>query len=233
MGVLRRWRLWLKLLAILAIGDLFYVAGMWPDWDLYARGPVPRTAFMIRYEHARRSEGWPSLRWRPVPLERIPKSVIRAVIVGEDSRFWRHSGVDPEALEEALEYNLSRRRLAYGASTISQQTVKNYFFEPNRNPLRKWHELLLTLGMERNLEKRRILELYLNVAEFGPGIYGVEAASRAYWGIPASRLSALQAVELAATLPSPRKHNPRTRTERFTQRAAKLTRQIEALDRGV
>ncbi len=150
--------------------------------------------------------------------------MIRAVIAAEDSRFYEHDGVDFDALKDAMEYNLSEQRMAYGASTISQQTVKNVFLSPSRNPLRKWHELLLTLGMERNLTKKRILEHYLNLAEFGKGIYGVDAAARYYWGIPASRLSSRQAIELAATLPSPVKNNPRTRTKSFQNRVKRIRR---------
>ncbi len=150
--------------------------------------------------------------------------MIRAVIVAEDARFYEHEGIDIEALKEAMEYNLSVKRLVYGGSTISQQTVKNVFLSPSRNPLRKWHELLLTIGMERILSKKRVLEHYLNVAEFGRGIYGVDAAARYYWGIPASRLTNRQSIELAATLPSPVKNNPKTRTESFHKRTKKIRR---------
>jgi len=150
--------------------------------------------------------------------------MIRASIVAEDSRFYSHSGIDMEALQAAMEYNLSEKRFVYGGSTISQQTVKNIFLSASRNPLRKWHELLLTVGMERNLTKKRILELYLNVVELGRGIYGVEAAARYYWGISASSLSVKQAIQLAATLPSPVTHNPGSRTRVFKNRVAKISR---------
>ncbi|HEY0634777.1 MAG TPA: transglycosylase domain-containing protein, partial [Gammaproteobacteria bacterium] len=119
-------------------------------------------------------------------------------------------------------------KVVYGASTISQQTVKNMFLSGSRDYLRKWHELLLTWSMERNLSKPRILEIYLNVAEFGPGVYGVEAASRYYWNIPASALSYDQAVQLAACLPSPKKHNPKTNTRTCQRRAAKISRHLKA-----
>ena len=150
--------------------------------------------------------------------------MIRALIVAEDANFYSHRGVDIDALKEAMEYNLSEKRLIYGGSTISQQTVKNVFLSPSRNPLRKWHELVLTIGMERSLSKKRILEHYINVAEFGRGIYGVDAAARYYWGIPASRLSIRQAIELAATLPSPVDNNPKTRTNFFNRRIKKIRR---------
>jgi monofunctional biosynthetic peptidoglycan transglycosylase len=205
------------------------VAGRWPEWELIASGPIQKSSFMHRYEHERARDGGPRLRWSPVGLERISHRMVQMVLIAEDSRFYRHKGFDRVAFEEAMQANLERRRIVYGGSTISQQTVKNLFFSPSRNPLRKWHELLLTLGMERALDKQRILELYLNVAELGRGVYGVEAASRHYFGVSASDLSRRQAAELAASLPAPRRHNPASRTEFFDARTAKLLRQLREL----
>ena len=214
-----------RLLPVLVMMDIGYLIGIWPDWELYSEGPVQRSSFIRSYEFEQhRHADWPRLRWNPVPIATIPHSVVRAVIVAEDARFYEHEGVDIEALKDAMEYNLSKKKLIYGASTISQQTVKNIFLSPSRNPLRKWHELVLTIGMERNLSKERILEQYLNVAEFGRGLYGVDAAARYYWGIPASGLSSLQAIELAATLPSPANNNPKTRTRSFQNRVKKIRR---------
>ncbi len=214
-----------RLLPILIMMDIGYLIGIWPDWEMYSDGPVQRSSFIRSYEfELHRHADWPKLRWNPVSIERIPESMVRAVIVAEDARFYEHEGVDIDALKEAMEHNLSEKRLVYGASTISQQTVKNIFLNPSRNPLRKWHELLLTLGMDRNLSKKRILEHYLNVAEFGRGIYGVDAAARYYWGIPASKLTNRHAIELAATLPSPVRNNPKTRTQSFQNRVKKIRR---------
>ena len=152
---------------------------------------------MAEYRKERaQHRNWPRLRWQPVPLSTVPKYFIRAVILAEDSRFYEHSGFDLIAFKEAMEYNLREGRFVLGASTISQQTVKNLFLSPARNPLRKWHELILTWGMEHNLSKHRILELYLNIAQFGRGIYGVQAATQAYWGIDPDRMSLAQAAEL-------------------------------------
>ncbi len=211
-------------LLILLLLDLGYLAAIWPDWQRYADGPLLRSNFIRAYEQERHSQGWPRLRWNPVPIETIPRELIGAVIVAEDARFYEHDGIDLDAFKEAMEYNLSKKRIVYGASTISQQTVKNLFLNPSRNPLRKWHELVLTLGLERNLSKRRILEYYLNVAEFGRGIYGVDAAARHYWGVPVYRLGRREAVELAATLPSPIRHNPASRTRTFINRVGKIWR---------
>jgi monofunctional biosynthetic peptidoglycan transglycosylase len=214
-----------RILPVLVMIDIGYLIGIWPDWELYSDGPIQRSSFIRSYEFEQhRHADWPKLRWNPVPIEQIPRSMVRAVIVAEDARFYEHEGVDIEALKDAMEHNLSEKRLAYGGSTISQQTVKNVFLSPSRNPLRKWHELVLTIGMERNLSKKRILEHYLNVAEFGRGIYGVDAAARYYWGIPASRLSDRQSIELAATLPSPSRNNPKTRTSSFQNRVRKIRR---------
>jgi len=214
-----------RLLPILIMMDLGYLIGIWPDWELYTEGPIQRSNFIRSYEFEQhRHADWPKLRWSPVSIKTIPQSMIRAVIVAEDARFYEHEGVDIEALKEAMEYNLSEQRLVYGGSTISQQTVKNVFLNPSRNPLRKWHELVLTIGMERNLSKKRILEHYLNVAEFGRGIYGVDAAARYYWGIPSHRLTSHQAIELAATLPSPIENNPKSRTRSFNNRVKKIRR---------
>ncbi|MDH3632752.1 MAG: monofunctional biosynthetic peptidoglycan transglycosylase [Gammaproteobacteria bacterium] len=214
-----------RFVLLLVVIDVGYLVVIWPDWEKYADGPVQPSSFIRNYEFTQLHHAdWPELRWYPVSIKNIPRSMIRAVVVAEDSRFYEHEGVDFVALKDAMEYNLSEQRMVYGASTISQQTVKNVFLSPSRNPLRKWHELLLTFGMERNLTKKRILEHYLNIAEFGRGIYGVDAAARYYWGIPVSRLTSRQAIELAATLPSPVKNNPRTRTKSFQRRIKRIRR---------
>lgn len=219
-GVLR-WAF--RLLLLLLIADLFYLALTWPDWKKLSGGPIPKSRFIVDYELSRAdNKKLPPLRWQPVTFGALPKPLLRAVILAEDSRFYQHQGFDLVAFREAMEYNMAEGRLALGASTISQQTVKNLFLSRSRDPLRKWHELVLTWGMEQHLSKRRILEIYLNVAEFGPGIYGAQAAALAYWGVPLSQLSVTQAAALAATLPSPLKHNPATGSARFQRRADKI-----------
>jgi monofunctional glycosyltransferase len=218
-GILR-WTV--RILLLLIVADLVYLATIWPDWQRLAVGPVPKSNFISVYEQRLDDKAWPRLRWSPIPLAQMPRHLQRAALLAEDIRFYQHSGFDLIALKEALDYNLERRELAIGGSTISQQTAKNLFLSPARNPVRKWHELILTVGMEQNLSKRRILEIYLNNAEFGRGVYGVEAAARHYWGIPASQLSVMQSAELVATLPSPVKHNPASRTPAYERRVAKI-----------
>lgn len=212
-----------KILLLIFVMDTGYLIGIWPDWKIYTDGPIQQSNFIRSYitEHYHHSD-WPPLHWQPVSITIIPKHMVRALIVAEDARFYSHSGFDTDAFQEVMEYNLSKNRFVYGGSTISQQTIKNIFLSPSRNPFRKWHEFVLTVGMENNLSKKRILELYLNIAEFGRGIYGVNAAAQHYWGIPASRLSTEQAVELAATLPAPVNHNPNTRTNFFLKRVKKI-----------
>ena len=214
-----------RILLLIVIVDIGYLIGIWPDWDLHKEGPVQRSNFIRDYIHQQplRSD-WPELSWKQKSLDDMSEHMIRALIVAEDSRFYDHTGVDLEAFKAAMKENLSRKRFVYGGSTLSQQTVKNMFLSASRDPLRKWHEVVITFGMERNLSKQRILEIYLNVAEFGRGIYGVEAASQHYWGISSSELSPSQAIELAATLPSPVKHNPDTRTRTFESRVKRIGR---------
>ncbi len=223
---LRQLGKWILVLVLFAACiDAFYLFIIWPDWAQYRTGSIPASSFMQRYESEREQRAnWPPLRWQPVSIDRIPRHLVRAVIVAEDARFYQHEGVDLEALKDAMETNLSQKRFVYGGSTLSQQTVKNLFLSPSRNPLRKWHELLLTLGMERNLSKRRILELYLNVAEFGRGVYGVGAAAQQYWDVPVNYLTVSESIELAATLPSPVANNPRSNTRAFRKRVARIWR---------
>jgi monofunctional biosynthetic peptidoglycan transglycosylase len=139
-----------------------------------------------------------------VPLDRISPNLQRAVLAGEDNNFFTHDGFDYEAIQKAAEKNWEEGKIVRGASTITQQLAKNLWLSESRNPLRKLEEVPLTRSLERNLGKWRILEIYLNVIEWGDGIYGAEAASQTYFGVAASRLSPSQAASLAAMIPNPR-----------------------------
>jgi len=219
-----------RIFTLILVLDIFYISYIWPDWPTYGRGSVKKTKFIENYESRLKTHpDLPLLQWKPVPMNWIPIDMRNATIVAEDSRFYQHTGFDLEALKDAMEYNVEHMEFKYGASTISQQTIKNMFLSSRRNPLRKWHELILTVGMELKLSKTRILEIYLNVAEFGKGIFGVEAAARYYYGISANTLSAWQAAELAASLPSPQKHNPKTKTRKFIKRSKKIYRYMQIL----
>lgn len=215
------WRIGLVLLLL----DALYIWTIWPNWEKLARGEIPKSRFIQSYElRAARDKSLPPLKWQRTPGTSLPSHLRRAAVVGEDARFYTHSGVDTDALLDAIDKNISKGKWRHGASTISQQTVKNLYFSPERTLLRKWHELWLTLGMENALSKNRIMEIYLNIAEFGEGIYGVEAAAQHYYGISAVALNERQAAELIATLPAPKKANPATRTKTFTRRANAIYR---------
>ena len=144
------------------------------------------------------------LRHKWVPYERISIHLKRAAVAAEDSRFLEHEGFDWEGMEKALEKNLKKGRIVAGGSTISQQLAKNLFLSPSRNPLRKLQEAVITVMIEAVWSKRRILEVYLNVIEWGNGIYGAEAASRRYFRSAASAIGPSEAAHLAAMIPNPR-----------------------------
>ncbi|MDH5444771.1 MAG: monofunctional biosynthetic peptidoglycan transglycosylase [Gammaproteobacteria bacterium] len=221
----RRIKWTLRIVLLLMALDIFYIITIWPNWDRFEHGPVAKSAFIKHYEAKRRTDkSLPRVHWQPVSLSKISPHIQKAVIVAEDARFYSHSGFDVIALKDAMDYNIEKLEMKYGASTISQQVVKNMFFSASRDPLRKWHELIFTISMEFFVPKKKILEVYLNIAEFGKGIYGVEAASRFYWNKPARRLTLNQAAMLAATLPSPKKHNPKTKTTYFKTRTKKIFR---------
>ncbi len=180
-----------------------------PDPPSLRRANPARTALMdIRERQAKRKGKAfrPAQTW--APLERISPHLQNAVIAAEDGGFYRHNGAEWGLMREALIYDLKERRLARGASTITQQLAKNLYLSPSKDPLRKVRELLIAFRLEKNLSKRRILELYLNVVEWGEGIFGAEAAARAYFDKSAADLTLEEAVALAAVLPSPRRHSP-------------------------
>ena len=142
------------------------------------------------------------------PLKRISPYAVKAVIIAEDDKFWSHEGFDFAAIQKAVEKDLRKKRFKAGGSTISQQLAKNLYLTPSKNPIRKLKEAVLTWRLERSLSKRRIIELYLNVAEWGDGIFGIEAASRHYFGKSAADLTAREAARLAVALPSPLRYRP-------------------------
>ncbi len=211
------------ILLLMLASDLFYLSLHWPDWDAIEHGVVSKSAFIHQYERRRRHEpNLPALQWRPVARQSIPRHLKQAVIAAEDARFYQHNGFDLQAFKTAMSRNFKIQEFKYGASTISQQTIKNLYLSQSRSPLRKWHELVMTVAMELNLSKERILELYLNIAEFGPGIYGVEAAAEHYWHLPVSSLQPWQSAQLAACLPSPLRHNPATASRQFYRRTNRV-----------
>lgn len=168
-------------------------------------------------------------RW--VPFSRISPYLVKAVIIAEDDKFWSHQGFDFEAIQKALERDIKEGRLKFGGSTISQQLVKNIYLTPSKNPLRKVKEAIITWRLERTLSKRRILELYLNVAEWGVGIFGIEAASSHYYGKPAIDLNPEEASRLAAILPNPQRYRV-DGTSGYVERRARIIYEI-MVKRGI
>ncbi|MBI5644244.1 MAG: monofunctional biosynthetic peptidoglycan transglycosylase [Deltaproteobacteria bacterium] len=140
-----------------------------------------------------------------VPFSRISPYMAKAVIIAEDDKFWSHEGFDFEAMQKAIEKDLKAKKFKSGGSTISQQLAKNLYLTPKKSPLRKIKEAVITWQIERKLSKRRILELYLNVIEWGDGVFGVEAAARHHFGKSAADLSPMEAARLATVLPNPRR----------------------------
>lgn len=140
-----------------------------------------------------------------VPFSRVSPYMAKAVIVAEDDKFWSHEGFDFEAMQKAMEKDLKAGKLKAGGSTISQQLAKNLYLTPKKSPLRKIKEAIITWKIERTLSKRRILELYLNVVEWGEGVFGVEAAARHHFGKSAIELTPMEAARLATVLPNPRR----------------------------
>ncbi len=194
-----------------AAAFILIVAGclVYPDVSALEKERPAGSAFMEYRERQWRKAGLhKKIRQEWVPLSKISPYAVKAVIIAEDDKFWSHEGFDFEAIQKALEKDIRRGRLKAGGSTISQQLVKNLYLSPSRNPIRKLREAILTWRLERNLSKRRIVELYLNVAEWGDGIFGIEAASRHYFAKPAADLTAHEAARLAVVLPSPLRYHP-------------------------
>ena len=160
------------------------------------------TAFMDQYLEKPGAR----LRYQWVPYSRISEQLKRAVVAAEDAKFLDHEGFDWEAIQKAIQKNEQRGKVVAGASTITQQLAKNLFLSGHRSWLRKGQEAAITWMMERTLSKRRILEIYLNVAEWGEGIFGAEAAARHHFGVSAAALGPEQAAWLAAILPSPKRY---------------------------
>jgi monofunctional glycosyltransferase len=205
-------RKWLRNAAILLAAAFFMNIAfylVYPDVSRLKRERPAKTAFMEYREcqwqeanvHKRLWQKW-------VPLSGISPYAVKAVIIAEDDKFWSHEGFDFAAIQKAIEKDLQKGRFKAGGSTISQQLAKNLYLTPAKNPLRKVKEAILTWRLERNLSKRRIIEIYLNVAEWGDGIFGIEAAARHYFGKGAGELSAREAAALAVVLPSPLRYNP-------------------------
>jgi monofunctional biosynthetic peptidoglycan transglycosylase len=203
----RAWRVAGVTLAALVIAALLVQAWFYAHILWWAHNAPAGTAFMERrLDELRAKDPRARLQHRWVPYARISPELKRAVIAAEDAKFLDHEGFDWEAIQKAMEKNERRGKVVAGASTLSQQLAKNLFLSGARSWLRKAQEAVITAMLEHALDKRRILELYLNFAEWGEGVFGAEAAARHHFGVGAAQLDAAQAVWLAAILPSPRRY---------------------------
>ena len=194
--------------ALAALAVLFVLVQAWFAAHVlwYRWQPPGETAFMAqRLAELREKDPKATIRFQWVPYERISTHLKRAVIAAEDAKFLEHEGFDWEGIAKAREKNERKGRVVAGGSTITQQLAKNLFLSPSKSYVRKAQEAIIAMMLEALLPKRRILELYLNVIEWGNGVFGAEAAAKRYFGIPASQLSAEQAARLAAMIPSPRR----------------------------
>jgi len=226
----RRRSLGLALLSlpVLAVAFALWQWATWPEVARLARETPETTAFIERWRLRERSAGRPGKpAWRPVPYARIADDLKLAVLVAEDIDFFSHQGFATAEMKLALREAWEERELPRGASTITQQLAKNLWLSPSRNPWRKVKEALLTRSLEQHLGKRRILELYLNVAELGPGVYGAEAAARHWFGKSAAALSRREAAQLAASLSRPSTWNPKSASRVYARRVETILARIE------
>lgn len=192
-----------------------------PDVSRLKKENPKKTSFMkYREKEWERLGKKYTIKQKWVPLSQISPYLIKAVLIAEDDKFWQHEGFDFEAIKKAVEKDIKKKKFLVGGSTISQQLAKNLYLTPAKNPLRKIREAIITWKLEKNLSKSRILELYLNIAEWGDkGVFGIEMASRYYYGKSAKMLSAEEATRLAAILPNPRKYNPLSNSRYVEYRA--------------
>jgi monofunctional biosynthetic peptidoglycan transglycosylase len=201
-----------------------------PDVRPLAQTNPATTAFIqLRLDEALLQGKAPRQVQQWITYRRISPHLKRAVLVAEDAAFWQHDGIDYDELQKSIELDWARGQLVRGASTITQQLAKNLFLSPSRNPARKLRELVITRRLEAELPKARILELYLNVIEWGDGIYGVEAASENYFGQSASALAPPSAALLAGAIINPRVLNPAHPTPRLLRRQQMILKRMGAV----
>lgn len=217
----------------LALLGLILLYQLWMlGWIVYWKWNNPSmTAFMSEQQSRLESEtGEAVLQHQWVVYEAISPQLKRALVASEDAKFLEHEGFDWEGIQAAWEKNLAKGRIVAGGSTISQQLAKNLFLSSQRTPWRKGQEAVVTVMLETVMDKRRIFEIYLNVIEWGDGIFGAEAAARHYFRTSAARLSAPQAARLAAMVPNPRYYDHHPNDRRLARKAAIIVRRMAYAD---
>jgi monofunctional biosynthetic peptidoglycan transglycosylase len=205
---------------------------IFPDVSSLKKSNPKKTSFMEYREREWKEKGKKiKIRQIWVSISHISPYLVKAVLIAEDDKFWHHEGFDFKAIEKAVEKNIKAGKFKVGGSTISQQLAKNLYLTPSKNPIRKIKEAILTWRIERNLSKKRILELYLNVAEWGEGIFGIEAAAQHYYGKPSSAIGPEEAARLASVLPNPGRYNP-LGASRYVENRSKIIYNI-MVKRGI
>ena len=216
------------LAALLLFSYVAYIYLTLPDVRPLAKENPTTTAFMqLRIDEARAQGRKFSIRHQWVPYSRISPLLKRAVIVTEDAAFFDHDGIDLNEIKASLEKNWEEGNFLRGASTITQQLAKNLYLSPSRNPIRKVKELLITRRLEAALSKQRIFEIYLNMIEWGDGIFGCEAAARAYFGKSCANLDIQEAALMAGAIINPREHSPARPTKRLLRRQQIILRRMQ------
>jgi monofunctional biosynthetic peptidoglycan transglycosylase len=224
---MRKIRRALLALCAVGVGAAAFIYVTLPDVRSLRTSNPSTTAFIelrARDAHARGEQPRRIQKW--IDYGRVSPNLKRAVLVTEDSRFWTHEGIDFDELKESMEVNIERMEFARGGSTITQQLAKNLYLSPSKNPIRKVREFLIARRLEAELSKQRILELYLNVIEWGDGIYGAEAAARTYFRKSANDLNASESALLAAAISNPRVLNPAHPTPRLIRRQKMVLRRM-------
>ena len=217
-------------IAALGVGSAAFIYLTLPDVRPLRTSNPESTAFIDLRAREARARGEPPKRvQRWIDYARVSPNLKRAVLVTEDARFWTHEGIDFDELKESMEVNIERMEFARGGSTITQQLAKNLYLSPSKNPIRKVREFLIARQLESELSKQRILELYLNVIEWGDGIYGAEAAARTYFRKSASELSASESALLAAAIHNPHAFNPAHPNARLLRRQQMVMRRMGAV----
>jgi monofunctional biosynthetic peptidoglycan transglycosylase len=228
----RSWRLLGRAVLGAAAAVFGVVTWVWltlPDVRVLRTTNPSETAFMqLRASEAAQAGGPARRLQRWVPLSRISPSLREAVRLAEDASFWQHDGLDYAEIRAAIETDWAERALVRGASTITQQLAKNLYLSPSKNPARKLEEVFITRRLEAELSKPRILELYLNLIEWGDGIWGAEAAAETYFHVSAAELSREQAALLAGAIVNPRVLNPARPNARLVQRQQTILRRMDA-----
>ena len=220
------WLIVLPLLLVLALQLYFFLQIAW--W--VEHNPTSTSFMRQQLSELQKNDPNARLKFEWVDYERISNNLKRAIIASEDANFSGHEGIDWDALQKAYEKNTKRGKVVSGGSTITQQLAKNLFLSGERSYLRKAQEVVIAYMLEYWMDKERIFEIYLNVVEWGSGVFGAQAAARHYYGVPAASLSASQAARLAVMLPNPRYYDAHRQSPYLVRRTSLILRRMGAAE---